>query len=111
MTLSGIEHSSLLSICLPDPPDWQDGNGWTLHRACTAREAMQALRGRHIELLLSSMRLPDMPLWPLVSRVRALRPRQPWMLVEPGLSQADEIRARALGALMVLEEIPAQRDL
>jgi CheY-like chemotaxis protein len=105
-------YGNLISLCLPDPPDWNHGCGWTLHRAHSAREAMQAFRReRQIELLLSAMHLPDMPLWPLISRIRALRPRQPWVLVEMRLSDDDEVRARSLGALKVLEKMPHQAEL
>jgi len=103
---------NLLSLCLPDPPDWRDRAGWMLHRTRSAREAMQTFRKeRQIELLLSSMQIPDMPLWPLISGIRTMRPRQPWMLVHHQGSDTDQIRARSLGALKVLEHMPGQTEL
>lgn len=67
---------------------------------------LAALRASRIDLILLGVDLPDMP-WPaLMRRVRAARPQQKWALVAPSIEPSQEIQARALGALALLECVP-----
>jgi DNA-binding NtrC family response regulator len=74
----------------------------------SGRDALLTLRYRSsIELMLVPMRLPDVSLTALMSRVRALRPKQPWILVQREITVQEEIAARTLGALKLLTDVPS----
>jgi DNA-binding response OmpR family regulator len=101
------EQHSILTVCLPDAgscdlPMW---------RADSAQEALSILRLSHVDLLLTGLALPDMSPWQFLRRVRASADAPRWALIAAELSPADEIVARSLGAVAVLEQVPDTYDL
>ena len=104
------DQHSILTVCVPDAePDADARAGATAPqwRAGSAAEALAMLRMARVDLLLTGLRLPDMNVWQLIRRVRALSSAPRWALVASAdLSAADEIQARSLGAIAVLEQMP-----
>ena len=92
----------ILTVCLADagPTDLP------LWRANSAAEALSIRRLARVDLLLIGLRLPDMSPWQFIARVRAAACAPRWALVAPELSSADEIQARSLGAIAVLDDLP-----
>ena len=105
------DQHSILTVCVPDAePDADARAGATAPqwRAGSAAEALAMLRMARVDLLLTGLRLPDMNVWQLIRRVRALSSAPRWALVASAdLSAAEEIQARSLGAIAVLERMPA----
>jgi CheY-like chemotaxis protein len=98
---------TILTVCLPD-----DGpTELPMWRAATAAEALSTVRLAHVDLLLTGLALPDMCPWQFLRRVRAAASAPRWALVASELSEADEVAARALGAVAVLERMPEAADL
>src|SRR5688572_18485724 len=101
------EDHCILTVCLPDAgptelPMW---------RAASAAEALAIVRLSRVDLLLTGLALPDMSPWQFVRRVRAAANAPRWALVAAELSAAEEIEARSLGAVAVLEQTPHADDL
>ena len=95
------EHGSVLAVGLRDA-DLSDAP-----RSCTsadsARAAIELLRMLRFDLVVTSDRLPDMPVWQFVKRIRAAWPWQKWALVSSRLTEQDEIAARTLGVMQIIE--------
>ena len=95
------EHGTVLAVGLRDA-DLADGS-----RACTvansARGAIELMRMLRFDLVLTSDRLPDMPVWQFVRRFRTAWPWQKWALVSSHLTEQDEIAARTLGVMQIIE--------
>jgi hypothetical protein len=93
------------ALCVNVPRGWRDvlAELFQVHHAESSAEALRALRGVAIDLLVVSARIDDEPFWSFVDRVRRARPTLAWILVGD-ITDADEIRARCLGVLMVLDE-------
>lgn len=97
------DEQCILTVCLPDagPTDQP------LFRANSAAQALSILRLARVDLLLSGLDVPDMSPWQFIRRVRALASAPRWALVaSSALSSGDEIQARSLGAIAVLEQMP-----
>ncbi len=77
--------------------------GIDFHRVASAREAIAMIRILDFHLLLSGRHIPDQSIWSLIRNVRALRPKQRWVLIAEGVTPQEEIDARAMGALAVLD--------
>jgi DNA-binding response OmpR family regulator len=95
------EPSSVLAVGL------RDGNLGPGISACTvaddARSAIELLRMLRFDLVLAADRLPDMPAFQFIRRLRTAWPWQKWALVSSRLSIADEITARTLGVMQIIE--------
>jgi DNA-binding response OmpR family regulator len=92
----------ILTVCLPDArpaelPTW---------RAASAAEALAIVRLSRVDLLLTGLALPDMLPWQFLRRLRAAANAPRWALVSAELSDAEEVEARSLGAIAVLEQMP-----
>ena len=104
-------HGSVLTVGLPD----SDLTGSELaHSAladpthlCTAtdtgRGAIELMRMLRFDLVITADRLPDMPVWQFVQRMRRTWPWQKWALFSTCLSESDEITARTLGVMRIIE--------
>jgi hypothetical protein len=57
----------------------------------------------HFDLVLTADQLPDLPVFQFVRRMRNAWPWQKWALVSSRLSIQDEITARTLGVMHVIE--------
>jgi hypothetical protein len=75
-----------------------------VHTASTLREAVAVIRLSYFDLLLVGLDNPKVDVWTLMHRLWATRPR--WLLISPHLTSDEEVRARSLGALLVLHELP-----
>jgi DNA-binding response OmpR family regulator len=78
-----------------------------LHQDCTTAESVRAalelLRVLQFDLVVTADRLPDMPVWQFVQRMRSVWPWQKWVLYSSSLSERDEITARTLGVLQIMQ--------
>lgn len=97
----------VLSVNLEGPPDWAIPGPVGIKHVQSGKAALQTLRAEIIDLMLVPFHGPDFTLPALMARVRAVRPKQRWMLVEPAMTVDQEICARAFGALKVLEAAPS----
>jgi hypothetical protein len=98
------EHkSSTTALCVAVSDGWRTALAEMFHvlDADSAAEALRTLRVMAIDLLVVGADLPDEPFWDFVGRVRRARPRLAWILVGD-VGDADEVRARCLGVLMVM---------
>lgn len=71
--------------------------------ADSARAAIELLRMLRFDLVVTADQLPDMPVWQFVKRMRAVWPWQKWALASSSLNPRDEIVARTLGVMCILE--------
>jgi len=69
----------------------------------TGRGAIELLRMLRFDLVVTADQLPDMPVWQFVQRMRAAWPWQKWALVTSRLTDRDEIAARTLGVMSIIE--------
>ena len=95
------EHGSVLAVGLREA-DLSDAPH-SCTSADSARGAIELLRMLRFDLVVTSDRLPDMPVWQFVSRIRAVWPWQKWALVSSRLTEQDEITARTLGVMQIIE--------
>lgn len=103
---------SILTVCVPDAQATPDASATPVWRAHSAREALAMLRMARVDLLLTGLRLPDMSPWQLIRRVRGLSCPPRWALVATAdLTPAEEIEARSLGAVAVVERMPSGEAL
>ncbi len=86
---------------LPTPTSTLD-----LYAGNTIRETMATLRLINFDLLLVGLENQDLDVWNLMSRVLSAWPSQKWIFAGEGVTPRDEVQARSLGALMVLNQIP-----
>ena len=96
--------STALWVCLP--ADCEHGSvsaEFALSKADSGRRALSALRLLPFDLVVTGLQLPDMTPWEFIAAMRARWPRQRWALLAPQLDPADEIWARTLGVLAILE--------
>jgi DNA-binding response OmpR family regulator len=96
------EQPSVLAVGALDLPLEADAAGIT--HVETGREALEMLRVLRFDLLVTATGLPDMPVWRLVQRVRQVWPWQKWAMVAGQISPRDEMTARTLGVLAILDE-------
>ncbi|HVT91045.1 MAG TPA: hypothetical protein VHD56_19485 [Tepidisphaeraceae bacterium] len=69
----------------------------------SARQTIAMMRISHFDLLLAGRKIPDAPVWSLIGRIRSSWPEQRWVLIAEDITSAEEIQARSLGALMVID--------
>ena len=74
--------------------------------ADSGKKALELLRVLRFDLLVTGDHLPDMSVSQLVRRVRTAWPWQKWALVGSQITVEDEITARTLGAMAVLDAPP-----
>lgn len=77
-----------------------------VYHASTSREAFATLRLVCFDLVVVGLEDPRLEVWELMRRMLAAWPRQRWVLASPRVTIEDEVRARSLGALLVLGKIP-----
>lgn len=101
-----LEQTSLLVVGIPPemrvPRECRDG----IALAMTAHETISRLRMMSCDLLLTGTAVPDMPWSNMIRRVRTLWPQQRWAMLAPQLAINDEVTARALGAISILQQWP-----
>src|SRR5688572_17738386 len=99
--MSEREQLSLLAVGLPAMarllPQLQ------IREVASAREMLAMMRVCSFDLLLAGERVEGMSVWSLMKRVKTAWPNQRWMFVSENFDEQDEIRARSLGALSVLD--------
>jgi DNA-binding response OmpR family regulator len=95
------EQGSILAVGLRDADLSEAPRACTV--APTARSAVELLRMLRFDLVVASDHLPDMPVFQFIKRMRAAWPWQKWALVSSRLSIQDEITARTLGVMQIIE--------
>lgn len=101
-----MDQSSLLAVGMPGRIGVTSELLDRIEFATTAHEAIQRLRLTRYDLLVTSTTVPDIPWNRMIQRVRSLWPSQRWALLTPQLATSDEVTARALGALVILQQWP-----
>ena len=76
-------------------------------RVGSTRDALLALRGAPIDLMLTTRVVDGGPIWGLAGKVRVLRPKLAWWLVAGGIGADDEILARTLGVTRIVRSVPS----
>jgi DNA-binding response OmpR family regulator len=82
-----------------------------IYTATTLREAMATIRLMCFDLVMVGLNNPTLDIWELMHRVLTAWPQQRWILTAAQISTEEEIRARSLGALMVLSNVPQEEWL
>lgn len=95
------DQASILAVGLGSavPPEYAE----SCSTADSARSAIEMLRMLRFDLVVTADQLPDLPVWQFVQRMRAVWPWQKWALASSTLDQRDEIAARTLGVLKILD--------
>jgi len=96
--------STVLTIGVTTP--LRPSSALDLYAASTVREALATLRWVSCDLVLAGLDDPSVDLWTLMQRVLSAWPQQRWILAASDLTPEEEIFARSLGALMVLNAVP-----
>lgn len=91
---------AILGVCLENTLDTPMGD--FLH-ADSAHRALELLRLMRFELLLTGDRLADMPLETFIVRVKRTWPWQRWVLVTGSSDHRQELLARSLGVMAVID--------
>jgi hypothetical protein len=82
-----------------------------VYMASTIREVMSTMRLIAFDLVVVGLDSPHFDVWDAMQRVLTAWPQQRWVLASSQLTQEEEILARSLGALMVLDGVPEERWL
>lgn len=69
----------------------------------SARDTISLMRFVDVDLILAGKRIPDMDVWTLMQRIRSAWPGQRWALCDNTITPQDEIQARSLGAIVVMD--------
>lgn len=77
-----------------------------IYTATTLREAVATIRLIGFDLLVVGLQNPRLDVWQLMQRILTAWPHQRWILASRRVTMADELQARSLGALLVLDEVP-----
>jgi hypothetical protein len=77
-----------------------------VYTAATIREALATIRLVRFDLMLVGLEDPTLDIWGLMQRVAGAWPQLRWILASDQLTPEEEILARSLGALMVLDSLP-----
>lgn len=101
-----LTQSSMLAIGVPRRIGVTSAPYDRVEFAMTAHETIQRLRLMRYDLLLTGTVVPDMPWGNMIRRVRSLWPSQRWALLAPQLAISDEVAARSLGAVAILQQWP-----
>jgi DNA-binding NarL/FixJ family response regulator len=91
---------AVLGVCLENT---LDAPFTSFLHADSARRAIELLRLMRFDLLLTSDRLPDMPLSTFINRVKRAWPWQRWVLVADEVGHRQELLARTLGVTAILD--------
>lgn len=97
------EHSVLAVGFRPSFPGFQGSASLAMSGVTRFRDALELLRCTDVDLLLVAHRSTEGAPWLFVQTVRSRRPGQRWVLVTDNLNDADEIRARSLGVMKIIE--------
>jgi DNA-binding NarL/FixJ family response regulator len=79
-----------------------------VYSVTNTREAIATMRLVGFDLILAGLDNPEINIWDMMGRIMSAWPQQRWLLASSQVSLEDEIHARALGALMVLSEVPRE---
>ena len=82
-----------------------------VYTASTLREAIATIRLVCFDLILVGLDDPKLDVWELMHRVLAAWPHQRWILAAQEITNEEEVHARSLGALMVLNDVPSEHWL
>jgi hypothetical protein len=91
----------VITVLAVDCPLGESTHGLDVTFVATARAALAALRVMQFDLMVTTTTVAGEPVWPLAAKVRAVRPRLRWVLIDGSLDDAGERLARSLGATLV----------
>ncbi|HEV7299770.1 MAG TPA: hypothetical protein VGN72_10425 [Tepidisphaeraceae bacterium] len=104
-----IEHD-ILSVLAVDCPPMDADDALSVTDVPTARAALAALRVMQFDLIVTTTTVAGEPVWPLMSKVRAVRPKLRWVMMSAHLSLSEEVKARSMGVAHVLSSRAGTRD-
>lgn len=84
----------------------QSTSNLDVYTASTVRETMATIRLITFDLLVVGLENPAIDVWELIPRVQSAWPNQRWMLLSADVTPEEEVAARSLGALVVMNELP-----
>jgi DNA-binding response OmpR family regulator len=84
----------------------QSTSNLDVYTARTVRETMATIRLITFDLLVVGLENPAIDVWELIPRVQSAWPNQRWMLLSADVTPDEEVAARSLGALVVMNELP-----
>jgi hypothetical protein len=79
-----------------------------VYTASSPREVLATIRLVSFDLVLAGLDDPALDLWALMQRVITAWPQQRWILASQQVTPEEEILARSMGALMVLNTAPSE---
>jgi hypothetical protein len=92
------------------PVEGADGEVQMTHVDST-RAALNAVRLGAFDLLLTGNTVDAGPVWPLMQKLRMVRPKLQWWLVAHGVDPSDERLARTLGMARLLATRPTLEQI
>src|SRR5690349_13517958 len=98
---------SVLGVCLKDAPAGVKPEAISFCSADSGLKALEMARLLRFDLVLASAAIPDVPLWTLVGKIKAGCYWQKWALVAEEITPSQELKARMLGCLTILEATPS----
>ena len=101
--------STVLAIGINELP--ANSSSLDVYTASTVRETMATIRLIGFDLVLAGFDNPTLDIWEAIERVLAAWPQQRWILASSDVTPEEEIVARSLGAMLVLNVVPDERWL
>ena len=101
---------TILACCVPTSCN-RASDAIEVTDAASGREALELVELTAFDLFLCGEDVHDIPVRTLVRQLRERSPSQKWAMVGARLSDADEIFARAEGAVAVLDTMPELTSL
>jgi hypothetical protein len=87
---------------------WPGKRRLSIYTASSLPETVATMRLICFDLLVVGLENPELDVWELMHRVLAVWPQQRWLLASQRINEDDEVLARSLGALLVLNELPTE---
>ncbi len=108
-TLAGRSQAVLAVVDSPEPRTAASSIDW--REVCLAGDALELMKSHEFALVVVAAHPPDMPAWMLVRSIRTAWPWQKWIAAGIVHSQQDEVEARSLGVLRILDQLPGVAEL
>jgi hypothetical protein len=87
---------------------WPGKRCFSIYTASSLHETVATMRLICVDLLVVGLEDPELDVWELMDRVLTVWPQQRWLLASHRITEDDEVLARSLGALLVLNELPTE---
>lgn len=102
---------SILGVCVRDIVPHPLTRDECFYWVELGREALEILRLVKIDLVVTTLYVPDMSIWDLIGKIKMAWPWQRWALVCDEFTTQEEIRARTLGVSRMFYTTPDITEL